>query len=518
MIRIDLRQLILSLTLLSVAATLANALYSSYRVQEDLLVSTTLEANRVYATKLAASTDRFLAATQQRLAFASGEIKQQLDQPAALQLMTKRLLLETSSFNSVLIVDADGRVVGCSPESLHLGGTLLRSEGNSAALRERQPLISQPFMSTTGKLVVTVSQPLFDVSGRYRGYLSGVIYLQCDSILHSLLGEHYYRDGSYLYVVDSQRRLIYHRDVARLGSTVNDNPAIEQVIAGQEGSMQLRNSQGVDMLVGYAPLQSAGWGVVAQRPLAATLAQLDGLLWRTVANILPMLLLSLLLIWWLARRIALPLWQMARNAREMESPGARETLEQVSAWYFEAAQLKQSLLAGLSRVNSKIHRLNHESLTDQLTGLCNRRGMESVLGEWTAAGRRIAVIVLDIDHFKQVNDAHGHDMGDRILQELAHVMRACARAEDLLCRSGGEEFAIFLPDDGLDSALEVAERLRRAVAEYPFASDGQITISLGLAHFPDSAALMDDVLKQADRALYQAKAEGRNRSVVARVD
>lgn len=512
--RIDLRQLILALTMVSVALTLANVLHSSYQVQEDLLIRTTLEANRVYAAKLADSTDNFLAATQQQLAYSHADIVEALERPAELEKQARRLQLSTNTFNAVLIVDARGRVLANAPANLNLIGRQLHSEGNRHNLETREPLISQPFVTTvTGRLVISISHPLFAADGSYKGYVSGSIYLQEDNILRSLLGQHYYLDGSYLYVVDSQRHLIYHMDMNRLGSLVNGNPAIETVIAGEAGSMRLRNSQGVEMLAGYAPLQRAGWGLVAQRPLQATLAELEALTWHTLFNTLPLLLFSLLAIWGLSRLISLPLWQLAHQAREMDAPGAREAFEKVRSWYFEAAQLKLSLLAGLRQVNSKIHRLNHESLTDQLTGLANRRGMDSMLGVWQAEGRSFALIVLDVDHFKQVNDLYGHDIGDKALQELAALMREGSRAQDLLCRAGGEEFAMFLPDTSLDNALEIAERLRSAVAQHVFATGGHLTVSLGIAHLPETSSSLADVLKSADLALYQAKHQGRNQAV-----
>ncbi|TBU87778.1 sensor domain-containing diguanylate cyclase [Phytopseudomonas dryadis] len=511
--RIDLRQLILALTLVSVVLTLANALYSSYQVQEDLLIRTTLEANRVYAAKLADSTDNFLAATQQQLAYSHADIVEALERPAELDKQARRLQLSTNTFNAVLIVDARGHVLSNSPASLNLVGRQLHSVGNRNNLKIREPLISQPFITTTGKLVVSISHPLFAADGSYKGYVTGSIYLQENNILRSLLGQHYYLDGSYLYVVDSQRHLVYHRDTSRLGHLVTGNPVIEAVIAGEAGSMRLRNSQDVEMLAGYAPLQRVGWGLVAQRPLQATLEELEALTWHTLFNTLPLLLFSLLAIWGLSRLISLPLWQLAHQAREMDSPGAREAFEKVRSWYFEAAQLKLSLLAGLRQVNSKIHRLNHESLTDQLTGLTNRRGMDSMLGIWQAEGRSFALIMLDIDHFKQVNDLHGHDVGDKALQELATLMREGSRSQDLLCRAGGEEFAMFLPETSLDNALEIAERLRNAVARHVFATGGHLTVSLGIAHLPETSDNLADVLKSADLALYQAKHQGRNQAV-----
>ncbi len=109
--------------------------------------------------------------------------------------------------------------------------------------------------------MIQISHPVFDDDGNYLGYLGAGIYLNEPNILHSLLGEHYYRDGSYLYVVDTQGRLIYHQDPTRIGEVIKGNPAIDAVITGVTGSQRLTNSKGIDMLTGYAPVPRIGWGV-----------------------------------------------------------------------------------------------------------------------------------------------------------------------------------------------------------------------------------------------------------------
>lgn len=160
------------------------------------------------------------------------------------------------------------------------------------------------------------------------------------------------------------------------------------------------------------------------------------------------------------------------------------------------------------------------AITDALTGLFNRRYMEthlSALVEQAAArGKPIAVLIVDIDFFKAINDGHGHDAGDDVLREFALRIRKSIRNIDLACRYGGEEFVIVMPETDIAVATMVAERLRRRIAGEPFAiqqgaRDLDVTISIGIAALggtDDSAAKM---LKRADQALYRAKRDGRNR-------
>jgi two-component system cell cycle response regulator len=162
------------------------------------------------------------------------------------------------------------------------------------------------------------------------------------------------------------------------------------------------------------------------------------------------------------------------------------------------------------------------AITDALTGLFNRRYMEThlttLVEQAAARGKPIAVLVVDIDFFKAVNDTHGHDAGDDVLREFALRIRKSIRNIDLACRYGGEEFVIVMPETDMAVATMVAERLRRRIATEPFAiqqgtSNLEVTISIGIAALNDATDNAATILKRADTALYRAKRDGRNRVV-----
>jgi diguanylate cyclase (GGDEF)-like protein len=164
-------------------------------------------------------------------------------------------------------------------------------------------------------------------------------------------------------------------------------------------------------------------------------------------------------------------------------------------------------------------RLSEQIGTDPLTGCLNRRALETRLRtELRQAKRRgstLAVLAIDLDHFKEINDSHGHPFGDLVLTDLAAIMRSTARDVDAVARLGGDEFVVVLPDTGWEGALTFAERLRRRVDEHVFASataSMRITISVGVALArgtdPVSPATL---LQDADQSLYKAKSAGRNR-------
>jgi two-component system cell cycle response regulator len=161
------------------------------------------------------------------------------------------------------------------------------------------------------------------------------------------------------------------------------------------------------------------------------------------------------------------------------------------------------------------------AVTDELTGLYNRRYFERhlslMLEKAQQQDRDMAVMLIDMDYFKAVNDTHGHDTGDAVLREFADRLRRNIRGVDLACRFGGEEFVVLMPDTDWRQAQGVAERVRQAVAEKGFATGNrrplQLTISVGLALNESDTDTPEIMLKRADIALYRAKREGRNRVV-----
>ena len=330
-------------------------------------------------------------------------------------------------------------------------------------------------------------------------------------------GQHFYRDDSFLYVMDRNGTLIFHPDRSRLGHKAPDDEIFAAARRGETGERRFTDSQGRDMLAGYAPVPSTGWSLIAQRPVESTLQPLSDLLMATARNALPLLLLSVILIWLLSRWIARPLGELAGIARHMQDPDSAARIRNVRSWYFEAAQLKRALLMGLASIHHKIRDLRRETTTDTLTGLLNRRGLDEALAMLQADESPVALMVLDIDHFKGINDRYGHTAGDRALQALATLMSEGSRSGDTLARSGGEEFVILMPGASLAAAVSAAERLRQRLAAQPApgAISSPITASVGVARFPDHGATLDAVFQRADQALYYAKNHGRNTVCVA---
>jgi diguanylate cyclase (GGDEF)-like protein len=192
--------------------------------------------------------------------------------------------------------------------------------------------------------------------------------------------------------------------------------------------------------------------------------------------------------------------------------------------YGEPQRELAALLAGQGMIAYENARLFKEverlAITDGLTGLLNRRQFFQLADRELAVARRrqspLTAVMLDIDHFKQVNDRHGHPVGDQVIVAVARRLAAATRKTDLLGRYGGEEFAIFLPDTGREGAAILAERIRAGLAERPVDTDAgplPITASIGLAEYDPGDTEPGTLLARADEALYRAKQAGRNRVV-----
>ncbi len=515
--RIDLRRLILLLAVFSAMVMLANGFHAAYHVQRDLLIQEALDSNEAYAVKIAATTDDYLRQAQRQLAYGAAALAAAAlaGNDAGIAREIERLHQQADIFNTVSFVDTQGLLQSASPTGMSLRGLRLDSKGSLEALEKRVPLISEPYTSALGNLVVVMSHPVETPEGRYMGYVAGTIYLRQQNVLYHLLEDHYHRDGSYVYVVDRARNLLYHADRSRVGKKETGSEVVERVLGGESGQRRVGDGRGEDMLAGYAFLPAMNWGIVVQRPTALTLDRLDALMLDVLRRSVWPAVAALVLVWLAARLISEPLGGLARVARDMDSPEAFGRIERVRSWYFEAAQLKRAMLTGIGLLQLRMGRLRQDAQTDPMTGLHNRRGLELEVETWLAVGREFSVMVIDIDHFKRVNDRHGHDVGDRVIVCVARLMRAHSREGDVVCRLGGEEFLMLFPGMPAAEALRIADRLREAIAAMDMGLDGPVTVSGGVAAWPRDGEDFAQVLKAADQALYRAKGSGRNRVMEA---
>jgi len=214
--------------------------------------------------------------------------------------------------------------------------------------------------------------------------------------------------------------------------------------------------------------------------------------------------------------IRAPLSGVLANAHRMANILTLVTLLVLSGIYVLIVVFSMRLEAQQQRIKAQNIELSRLSITDALTGTLNRLGIQARMDELISAAQRfhhpLSVLLLDLDHFKNINDHYGHPVGDEVLTQFADVLCANVRGSDVVSRWGGEEFLIITPHLAQEKALQLAEKLRRAVAQTRFTHDIQITTSIGIAQYSPGTPV-GELIERADRALYQAKENGRNRVV-----
>jgi diguanylate cyclase (GGDEF)-like protein/PAS domain S-box-containing protein len=219
-------------------------------------------------------------------------------------------------------------------------------------------------------------------------------------------------------------------------------------------------------------------------------------------------------------------WLLSRGMIWSRSPGGKPL--RMIGTHTDITSRKVAEVA-MSRTNVKLHsqideirllqtKLAEQAVRDPLTGLYNRRYLDETLEREVARARReghpLSVVMLDVDHFKRLNDSYGHQAGDEVLKALGDLLRDDTRAEDVACRYGGEEFLVLLPSMPLDKACERAERWRAQLEKHTFVFGNfplSVTASFGVSSYPHHAKTPDDLTHAADSALYNAKHNGRNR-------
>jgi len=322
-------------------------------------------------------------------------------------------------------------------------------------------------------------------------------------------------------------------------ATIRAKPSGSDLTYGEDSDRWL-TSYAVGL--GYRDYPGLGWVVVSQLPADVAYQPVQDLVKAILLIGIGLGVVGIALARWLAGRLTAPIYQLAHEADRIGRDDGVHTLPRVGGAR-EVTLLSQSLRSLLRRVGQAenrlveaereavaheaesrelaldIERLRKLSETDPLTGLLNRRAFLSAAERQLAYARRydraLAVVVADIDHFKQVNDAHGHAAGDAVIRAVAARLQTAARDTDLVARFGGEEFVVLLMESDITAAVSYAERARGLISAAPVAAESgvqvRVTLSLGCTILSDDDRDVQDAIDRADDALYGAKAAGRNR-------
>jgi diguanylate cyclase (GGDEF)-like protein len=336
--------------------------------------------------------------------------------------------------------------------------------------------------------------------------------------------------GGVLSVVDVKGTIVARKPALkeRIGERLWNPQVIESMLAGREGVFEAKDSDGVEWVFTHEVVTQNPDGAFPLRvfvtvPLHQIFADANRALVRDLLGIVLATLFLLVGAWYGAE------WFVLQKIRAIVDAAGRMRSGQLSAR--TGIRYGKEELSDLARafddmaqvLEQRERALHEQAITDLLTGLYNRRYFAELLPREIMRARRgrtgVAVILMDLDHFKRVNDTLGHEAGDLALKEIGILLRSKVRGSDIACRYGGEEFAVVLPQADLEAARRRTEDMRIAIAALELYHRGRplgkITASFGIALYPDNGEDTDSLLRAADEALYAAKGAGRDRIVVS---
>ncbi|MCP3764894.1 diguanylate cyclase [Domibacillus sp. A3M-37] len=508
-IRLSIQFLVLSLLAFAMIGTFVGSTISSILVSKNNLEKNYLVENQYYAQKLASTTDSLFSNMMTKLTVESEKEEYITADSNEIYEEVKQTLESTDFFNSVYFVDQTGNFRASAPDR-EVEGKAANSIGAKEALKKKVPLISEPYVSVTGKLILLVSVPVFDDNGSYKGFIGGAIHLREENSLTRVLGQHpKHENDSYVYVVDSKGKIIYHPDKDRINDSAKEDKAVQQVLKGNNGSLEVSNTQGISMLAGYASSKSK-WGIISQTPKESVMEPTIEMAKQVSFIAIPFMIFVFVLTLAMLKKIVNPIRTLAIYAKQITLDPSLPT-PRIPDWYFELKTLKRAILKNVDFYQKKLTYVESESNLDPLTGYYNRRSLKEKIRHL----EMYSIILFDADRFKTVNDQFGHQVGDAVLKHISELAKKETRESDLCFRIGGEEFLIILPETDLALAQMIAERIRKT-AEAKISPTGKpITISMGIGNLPITASDFSELFKVTDQALYKAKEEGRNRVVIA---
>src|SRR5256714_3252771 len=434
-----------------------------------------------------------------------------------------------SDFEKLMVLDLDGNIVATSASEV---SKVNLPPDWQQTLKADNQIVGEPYwdpVAKRAKLIVAV--PAQRADGRLLGAFAAELNLApVQLLLRSFAPD----STGAIHLVNTRGAIIASSDGVNelLIKSPMPPPTMKKLRERARAPFEYSSFRNRDVIGTLEYVPQVNWAVLAE--MSAEAAYLQVRRFRDVAlGVIAFLLIAVTVsAYRLGRLIARPLDRLTKAAGEVApgdltvdlpaAPGGGEIGYLTDVFNHMVYRLRDGR-AELDRINETLRKKNEElellSTTDSLTGLSNHRSLMKRLDDEVARFRKdrkgFSVLVGDVDHFKQYNDAFGHPAGDEVLQTIAEIMRDSTRRTDCCARYGGEEFVIVLPDTSAADAMDTAEHIRARVAAKKF-SGRKMTLSVGVATFPEDADDAESIIAVADEALYQAKREGRDRTVRAR--
>ncbi len=383
---------------------------------------------------------------------------------------------------------------------------------------ERKKGLTGEFSRTGESTRLLLGVPVTSREGLLQGLLAASVESSALATLFTSPVVEKEKPVSTLLLVNRQGRVLF--ESGRPGLPRETLPLADELFRGAGKLMEYSSWQRGRVLAMLKPVQGIPWGIVVEMDRKALFANLESVRNSAILLVLGMAAVIGFFAWLLARGILNPLRELTQAA------------QRVAEGDFDiSVQVRRSDELGFATVvfNDMVMQLRQSrerlellTTTDSLTGLLNRKGITEGFSTFLIRYRRhqrpFSVIMLDIDHFKAINDRHGHLAGDKVLKEVSRVLLEEMREVDLVGRYGGEEFLMLLDETRAETAFVVAERIRNALAAAAVPHEGvliRVTASFGVAEISSGSESMEELMERADKAMYLAKQQGRNRTVLA---
>jgi diguanylate cyclase (GGDEF)-like protein len=433
-----------------------------------------------------------------------------------------------SDFEQLMVLDLEGKVVASSGAAAEIR---LPNDWQSVLKSETQIVGDVYWDQKAGRAKLVVAVPAQRADGRIIGAFAAELNLAPIRLLLRAFA----RDSTAaIFLVNSKGYPIASSEgmTQVLVNTRMAPPTMKKLLKSARAPFTYTSFRGREVIGTLEYVPQVNWAIISEVSAESAFQQVRH--FRDVSLLVIALLLVLVAAtgYRLGRLIARPLDLLSKGAGEVaagdlavdlpEAPGGGEVGYLTDVFNHMVSRLREGRRE-LDLIHETLRKKNEElellSTTDSLTGLDNHRELMRRLDHEEARCKRerrsFSVLVGDVDHFKQYNDAFGHPAGDEILKAIAEILRESARPVDCVARYGGEEFVVMMPDTGATDALELAEHIRARVAAKKF-TGRKMTLSIGVATFPEDADNAEGLISIADEALYQAKREGRDRAIRAR--
>jgi diguanylate cyclase (GGDEF)-like protein len=433
-----------------------------------------------------------------------------------------------TDFDQLLVLSLQGRIVASSATA---NGPPRLPRDWQRTLRVEGQLVGEAYWDDKagkGKLVVAVPVQRLDNTRVIGAFAAELNLSHMQQVLRSFAGD----TNRAVYLVTSEGAVVASsREISsRLMKATIRRSTLQRLTQREGSAFEYTSFTGSSVVGTLKRVPQVPWAVLAEVPTDAAYHEVHRFRNLAVFVIAALLILTAVAAYRFALIIVRPLDRLIEGARQVaagqldvdlpvaggDEVGYLTKVFNGMVWRLrEGRKELDATTEQLRRQNEELERL---SLTDGLTGLANRRFLVQQLNEEALRFRRtkneFSVLMADVDHFKQYNDAFGHPAGDEVLKRVARILQTAAREIDCVARYGGEEFCVMLPETSITGAAILAERICEHVAATEFPGQ-KITLSIGVASLPANGDTPDAVIAAADEALYQAKREGRNRVVLA---